>query len=104
MDSSPERSAWCKHQLLPLAGQLCVPTHKCVLCLRVAICRVDVARGTEPRLSAQLESVEAQLSLTSPSGLVPRMEALKAASRYDQQEGRPAHFCGSAVLQPWRGS
>jgi hypothetical protein len=74
MDSSPELSA----------STNCTMCNR-VVCLLVAMCRVDVARGTEPRLSAQLESIEAQLSLTSPSGLVPRMEALKAASRYDQQ-------------------
>lgn len=44
--------------------------------------RVDQSRGKDAHLSAQLEVVEAQLSLTSPSGLQPRMEALKAACRW----------------------
>lgn len=47
----------------------------------LALYRVDASRGKENQLSAVLEGVEAQLSLTSPSGLQPRMEALKAASR-----------------------
>lgn len=41
-----------------------------------------MSRSKEAQLSHQLEGVEAQLSLTSPSGLQPRMEALKAAARW----------------------
>jgi hypothetical protein len=97
-DSSPERSA--STQIDAVGWTVVCAMLNRVVCLPVAMCRVDVARGTEPRLSAQLENIEAQLSLTSPSGLVPRMEALKAASRCDQQhQGRPVHVSGPAVLK-----
>lgn len=45
-------------------------------------CSGDGSRAREAQLSALLEGVEAQLSRTSPSGLGPRMDALKAAARW----------------------
>lgn len=43
--------------------------------------RADLSRGKELALSRQLESVEAQLSPTSPAGLQRRLDALAAACR-----------------------
>jgi hypothetical protein len=48
----------------------------------LCVCRGDSSRSKDAGLSSALEGLEAQLSLSSPSGLQPRMEALKAACRW----------------------